>query len=123
MKRLLLIITVALLSCAACSNDKSPEAVAKKAMTALMEGDYKAYAATFDLTEKEQQQLASLLEDKVSASLEEKGGFKSYEIVETTIEEDEATVEIKAVFGNGEEELSDFHFRQVDGEWKQVLDK
>ena len=53
-----------------------PEDVVKKALTALQKGNYDAFASTYNLSAEEQKQLSALAKEKISQSLESKGGIK-----------------------------------------------
>ena len=125
MKKILPIIAIvaALFTMSACSTASGPEAVAQKAVSALKKGDYKAYAATFNLSESDQQSLASMAEQKLSSLLEENGGIKSYKITDSEVNGDEATVTVHLTYQNGDEDDMEMSFVKVDGKWKQKLNK
>ena len=125
MKKLLIITAIfaGVFAFASCSSN-TPQGVAKKAISALEKGDYKAYAATFDLTESDQQWLAGLAEEKVDKQLKEKGGIKSYKVTDYKMNgEDKAVVTVHIVFNNGEEEDEHMSYVKKDGQWKQKMNK
>ena len=118
------LIVAALAIFAACSSSSNgPEAVVKKSITAIQKGDYKAFAATYNLSESDQEMLAGLAEEKISQSINEKGGIKSFDITESNIEGDEATVKVHYLYKDGSEEDETMNLELVDGEWKQVFSK
>ena len=125
MKRLYLILTVvaALFCCAACSSSNGPEAVAKKAIEALQNKDFDAYAATFDLSSSEQKLLAGIAEEKMDEAFADKGGIKSFKIADTEVDEDEASVTVHLVYKDGSEDDQKMSFVKVGDEWKQKMDK
>lgn len=126
MKKLFTIIAIAaaVLALGACSSAVSgPEAVAKKAMNAIQKGDFETYAKTFNLSESDQKSLAGLAEEKISESVNAKGGIKNFDIVDSTINEDKATVNVTINYKDGTSEDQKLSFVKVEDEWKQVLDK
>lgn len=123
-KIVVMMLAAAALLFAACdSAPKGPEAVAKKAISAIQKGDYEAYAATYDLSKDDQKMLAAMMEEKIGKKFEGNGGIDKYEIVESNIDEDKATVKIHFVFKDGSEEDESMSFKLVDGDWKQDLKK
>ena len=125
MKKFVLILSVAVCSALmiACSSASGPEAAASKAMTALQKGDYDAYAATYDLSPSDQKMLAGMIEEKLDKQMAEKGGIKSFKIVDSTENDGTAKVNVHVVYKDGSEEDQALNFKEVDGEWKQVMDK
>ena len=85
MKKLAIFLAVVagFVACAACSNTNTPEAVAKKAITALQKGDYDTYASTFDLSSNDQKWLAGMAEEKAKEGMDAKGGIKSFKITDS----------------------------------------
>ena len=53
-----------------------PEDVVKKALTALQKCNYNAFASTYNFSAEKQKQLSALVKEKISQSLENKGGIK-----------------------------------------------
>lgn len=129
MKKLLMILAVAAVigCCASCSHPVSgPAKVADKAMAAIQNSDWKAYAETFDIPEEQQSMIAGLAEEKIEENNKARGGIKSYTITDTEIEEDgnSAIVSVNIVYGDGTEEDENLSFKKnEDGEWKQHIDK
>ncbi|MBR4842173.1 MAG: DUF4878 domain-containing protein [Bacteroidaceae bacterium] len=126
MKKILVFsVVVAAMACfVACSSSGSgPEAVVEKAISAIQKGNYDAFAATYDLSESDQKMLSGLAEEKISKSLEEKGGIKSFKITDTKIDGEEATVKVHFVYKNGSEDDETMKLKKVDGAWKQVMSK
>ena len=125
MKKLisLAVVALALVCMSACSSSSGPEDVVKKAITALQKGNYDAFASTYNLSSEEQKQLSALAKEKISKSLENNGGIKSFKVTDTQINGDEATVKIHMVYKDGTEEDESMKLKKVDGEWKQVMVK
>ena len=125
MKKLigLAVVAFALVCISACSSSNSPEDVVKKALTALQKGNYDAFASTYNLSAEEQEQLSALAKEKISQSLESKGGIKSFKVTDTQINGDEATVKVHTIYKDGSEEDETMKLKKVDGEWKQVMVK
>lgn len=132
MKRIFgIIMAVALVLCiAGCKQVKKAklsgaQVVADKAMTALVKGDYDAYAATFKLSEDEQKMLAGIVQEKAGVQFDKKGGIDTYEIGEAELNEDgdEAKVPVHIKFKDGSEDDQKLDFKKEDNEWKQVIDK
>lgn len=121
-KIVVMMLAAAALLFAACAA-KGPEAVAKKAISAIQKGDFEAYAATYDLSKEDQKMLAAMMEEKIGKKFEGNGGIDKYEIVESDIDEDKATVKIHFVFKDGSSEDESMSFKLVDGDWKQDLKK
>lgn len=121
----MMLAAAALLFVACDSAPKGPEAVAKKAISAIQKGDYEAYAATYDLSKEDQKMLASMMEEKAGKKFEGNGGIDSYEIVESNIDEEngKAKVTIHFVYKDGSSEDESMSFKLVDGDWKQDLKK
>ena len=118
------LVVAALALYAACSSSSNgPEAVVKKTISAIQKGDYNAFAATYNLSESDQKMLAGMAEEKIAQSLKEKGGIKSYDITETNIDGEKATVKVHYIYKDGSEEDETMYLELVDGEWKQVFAK
>ena len=91
-------------------------------------GDYKGFvqglAVDETKTPEEQEQarqaIESLLTEKSSQSMAEKGGLKDVQILEETIAEDgkTATIKAKMIYGNGEEQENTQKMIKQGDEWK-----
>lgn len=125
MKKMLLLLTLIASASlfVACTASNGPEAVAKQAITAIQKGDYDAYAATFDLSESDQKMLSGMVESKVKEGIDSKGGIKSFNIVDSTVNEDTAQVKVHLVYKDGSEDDQTMDFKKVDDKWKQVMNK
>ena len=126
MKKLLILVLavlplVGITSCK--STPKGPEEIAKKALEAIQSGNIDEYVATFNLPEEDQETLSALLKEKVSKSIEEKGGIASHKITDCEIEDDKATVDVQIKYKNGTEEEQKMFFEKINDEWKQVINK
>ena len=123
------IIAIALIAAAsfftlACkSGSDGPEALAKKAISAIEKGDYAAYAATFNVDENTQKMLAGLMEEKASKEIEKKGGIKGCDILDTQIDGEKATVKVKVLYKDGSDEEQTMKLIKVEDGWKQELNK
>lgn len=113
MKKLLGLATIimAVMVLTGCS-DNSPKGVAAKALDCIIDKDFDGYADLLYLKGDEKEDvdaqkkaISSMLESKYDKSIGKNGGLKSYEILGEEIEEDgkKALVNVKLVYGNGEE--------------------
>jgi hypothetical protein len=131
MKRILTVLALAaaLVCFSACKGGNKvtklsgPEEVAKVALESMKKGDVKAFVDTFNLSDDDKAMLTSLIDEKLKEKIEEKGGIKSYEIGESSIDGDKATVKAKVYYKDGSEEDEDFHLTKVDGKWLQEMSK
>ena len=91
----------------------------------IKDGDWKGYVNTFDMPDEEKAQLQQMFEKKGKETIENMDGIDSYDIIEETISEDgtEAVVKAMITYGNGKEEESTFYYTNVNGEWKQKMNK
>ncbi|MBO7544489.1 MAG: DUF4878 domain-containing protein [Bacteroidales bacterium] len=126
MKRIITIVLIAasalfFFSCKSAGN--GPEALVKQAMAAIEKGDYDAYAATFNVDPDTQKMIAGLMEEKASQEIEKKGGFKGYDIIDTQIEGDKASVKVKVLYKDGSEDDQTMKLIKVEDGWKQELNK
>ncbi len=130
MKKLLGLATIimAAMVLAGCS-DNSPKGVAAKALDCIIDKDFDGYADLLYLKadgkediDTQKKAISSMLEDKYDKSLGTKGGLKSYEILGEEVDEDgkKAVVNVKLVYGNGEEKDGEtIELRKDDsGNWK-----
>ncbi len=130
MKKLLGLATIimAVMLLAGCS-DNSPKGVAAKALDCIIDKDFDGYADLLYLKadgkediDTQKKAISSMLEDKYDKSLGTKGGLKSYEILGEEVDEDgkKAVVNVKLVYGNGEEKDGEtIELRKDDsGNWK-----
>ena len=127
-KGLIALAVTALFGAAACTSapEKGPEKVAKQAVEAIQKGDFDAYAATFDMSESDQKMLAGMIEEKAKEQIDNKGGIKDYEILETTVDEEgaKATVKVKINYKDGSDDTQTMNFvKKEDGQWLQKLVK
>ena len=127
-KGLIALAVAAIFGAASCSSapEKGPEKAAKQAIEAIQKGDFDAYAATFDMSESDQKILAGMVEEKAGGQIDNKGGIKDYEILETTVnkEDSTATVKVKFTYKDGSEDTKTMNFvKKDDGRWLQKLVK
>ena len=93
--------------------------------------DYEGYVDLMDLKKSdgkdvEKEQLAALLREKGTKTMEKKQGIKSYEVLSEEISEDgkSANVKMKIVYGNGDEDTQKMKLvKNDDGDWKLTMGK
>lgn len=131
MKKILFVAVMCLFAVmfSGCGGAKTPKDVAKKSIKCLKNKDYKGYVELVSLKDeakmsseelkKSREQMAVLLESKISSEVDKKGGIDSYEIGEETIDEDEAKVKATIKYGDGSEKESTIKLKKnEDGDWK-----
>lgn len=105
MKHLLYILSLVLmLLCVGCAADRSPRTLAKHFYGSIASADYAEAIACTTLADDVDIELYHAIMDKVSRSIESKGGVEKIEVVEEQITEDgqRAVVEVQITYGNGE---------------------
>lgn len=128
MKKVLAILAVAAaILCVSCKGGEkkaaTPEDTAKTALEALKKSDYKAFVNTYNLSDDDKQMLVSVIEEKMKEQMDEKGGITGYELGETQIDGENATVASKIKYADGSEEDMTFNLVNVDGKWLQEMNK
>lgn len=131
MKKILFVAVMCLFAVmfSGCGGAKTPKDVAEKSIKCLKNKDYKGYVELVSLKDeakmsseelkKSREQMAVLLESKISSEVDKKGGIDSYEIGEDTIDEDEAKVKATIKYGDGSEKESTIKLKKnEDGDWK-----
>ena len=131
MKKILFVAVMCLFAVmfSGCGGAKTPKDVAEKSIKCLKNKDYKGYVEFVSLKDeakmsseelkKSREQMAVLLESKISSEVDKKGGIDSYEIGEETIDEDEAKVKATIKYGDGSEKESTIKLKKnEDGDWK-----
>lgn len=130
MKKIIGFIAMAafMLAMASCSGGNTPTSVAEKAVKCIQDKDYEGYVDLIDTDGKEGQEveeqkkaMADMLRSKAATTIDKKGGIKSYEMLSETIAEDgkTASVEMKVVYGDGEEKQEEMKLRLGDdGQWR-----
>ena len=127
MKKILVMFTMCLMMAVMTScggHENSPKGVAMAGVECLADKDYKGCMNLTDAKEEQKQMMTQLLE-KVGKEGEQKGGMKSYEVVDEQIDEEKgtATVKVKVVYGNGEEKTNEMKCVKKDGKWLLSSDK
>ncbi len=97
----------------------NPEEVVTKALKCMMDKDYEGYVKLVKMSDeamksdskkkKAQDQLLSLIKDKMETEVKEKGGIKDYSVGKAIIDGEKARVPYTITYGNGEtaeEEMS-----------------
>ncbi len=131
MKKILFVAVMCLFAVmfSGCGGAKTPKDVAEKSIKCLKNKDYKGYVELVSLKDeakmsseelkKSREQMAVLLESKISSEVDKKGGIDSYVIGEETIDEDEAKVKATIKYGDGSEKESTIKLKKnEDGDWK-----
>ena len=131
MKKILFVAVMCLFAVmfSGCGGAKTAKDVAEKSIKCLKNKDYKGYVELVSLKDeakmsseelkKSREQMAVLLESKISSEVDKKGGIDSYEIGEETIDEDEAKVKATIKYGDGSEKESTIKLKKnEDGDWK-----
>lgn len=125
MKKILSVLSFALVALAFVSCSKnSPEGVVKEYISCLKNGQYEDVVALChfkkELTDKERQEYADLLRNKMAADLEKKGGISDVVITNVDMAEDgeSATVSYTIKYGNGSAYGNADKVVKVDGKWK-----
>ena len=130
---LMMTIVMGLTLTACSSSTATPKDAAMKAANLLKSGNYEAFVdnLVFDETvaadkvKEQKAMLTAMLKEKIGKSIEKKGEVTDLELVSETISEDgnSAKVLINFVHANGDKEEYDFDLKNIDGEWKPVLEK
>ena len=134
MKKLFISMFVAVVALTlwSCGPANTPSAVAEEACKCMQNEDYEGYADLMDLKKSddgkgvEKEQLAALLREKGTKTMEKKQGIKSYEVLSEEISEDgkSANVKMKIVYGNGDEDTQKMKLvKNDDGDWKLTMGK
>lgn len=125
-------VAVVALTLWSCGPANTPSAVAEEACKCMQNEDYEGYADLMDLKKSEdgkgveKEQLAALLREKGTKTMEKKQGIKSYEVLSEEISEDgkSANVKMKIVYGNGDEDTQKMKLvKNDDGDWKLTMGK
>lgn len=105
-------------------SSSKPSDVVDKMMTSIEKGNFDAAIDCIalegeEISKEDTEKLNGLL-GMVKGVLESKGGIKSHEVIEEEVSEDgeTANVKIKYVYGNGDEDTSDYNLVKEDGKWK-----
>jgi len=125
------LIAIAMLA-VGCS-DNSPEGVVKKQMECLMDKDAEGLAELIDMggeaQEEAKAELVSMIQDKGFKSIDDKGGIKSYEVLDVDVSDNPkpghiAFVTVKTVYTNDSEEEEKVKLvMNQDGKWKVSMSK
>lgn len=122
-----LILALTLVGLAGCGNSNTPSAVAEEAVGYIQDGKYEKYVDLLYVkegsdpkrTEQEKQMIAGLLQDKFEKTKEKNGGIQSYEVLSEEVQDSTAVVQMKVVYGNGDEKEDKISLRKnSDGDWR-----
>ncbi len=131
MKKLSIVLSLVLASVlffsTSCGGPSTPGDISIKFLKSMEAGDVDAVVDIMGGTLKDaSQEEIDKMNALVLAQQEEiqgKGGVQSVEVVEEKISEDgnKATVELKVVYGNGEDDMQKYKYLMTDGEWKYSM--
>ena len=109
------------------SSSSSPADISKNIIKNAEKGNFDAIIDVFatngkELTKEEKTKLTTMLK-MGQEEMKKKDGVKSIEVIEEVINEagDKATVKIKVVYGNGDENTQTNKFVMEDGKWKYTM--
>lgn len=118
-----LMISAFLFSCGGGSDSKPADQV-DKLIKSIEKGDYDTAIDCLamegkTLTDEEKTKLNAML-GMTKGVIDSKKGIASSEVIEENVSEDgnTATVKIKYVYGNGDEDTSEYNLVKEDGAWK-----
>jgi len=121
-------LILASLLLAACSSSK-PESTVEAFYQAAAKRDVDKVMEQFALAEISGDQLlmtkgkVQMMVGQMAAQIEENGGIKRIEVLESSVDKDSdiAQVQIKLIFGNGEEQIESNSLRREGGKWKILM--
>ncbi len=109
------------------SSSSSPADISKDILKNAEKGNFDAIIDVFatngkELTAEEKAKLTAMLQ-MGQEEMKKKDGVKSVEVIEEVINEagDKATVKMKVVYGNGDEDTQTNKFVMEDGKWKYTM--
>ena len=109
------------------TSSSSPADISKDIIKNAEKGNFDAIIDVFatngkELTAEEKAKLTAMLQ-MGQEEMKKKDGIKSVEIIEEVINEagDKATVEMKIIYGNGDESTQTDKFIMEDGKWKYTM--
>ena len=109
------------------SSSSSPADISKNIIKNAEKGNFDAIIDVFatngkELTAEEKAKLTAMLQ-MGQEEMKKKDGIKSVEVIEEVINEagDKATVKMKVVYGNGNEDTQTNKFVMEDGKWKYTM--
>ncbi len=91
----------------------------------LADGDFKAAVqSTYDynkeMTEEEKEEMNAMLDmtaDKLKEAMKEKDGITDYVFSNEVVNGEDATIDVKITYGNGEEEVKTETLKKVEDNW------
>lgn len=122
--RLMALAIVAMAFAACGSKSSTPEGAAEGFLKDYQKGNYEAMVDQMyfskDLSKDDRAQLVQFIQEKTAPEIEKKGGIKSYEITEATVDEsgEKAVVKYTLHFCDGSESKDDMKLVRVDGKWR-----
>lgn len=129
MKKLVIVLAVIAMAFAMSSCAKKGAATPTEATQAyyelLKKGDFKAAVqSTYDynkeMSKDEKESVDAMLDmtaSKIQAAMDEKGGMKEFALSNEAIEGEDATVDVKITYGNGEEEEKTESLKKIGDKW------
>lgn len=102
----------------------SPEAVAQKFQSAIMEGDFeKAAQYASSSTAPLLKSMATMIPADQLKELKDEAKGTKVKVGEVEVEGDTATVTLEMTSADGEVDSMDYHLVKEDGSWKVVFEK
>jgi len=120
----LIFLIFSLISACGGSNS-SPEGAVDIYLSCAADQDVECMMKSFDPKSMEQAGVKDKMQTMLQASLEQSKGkgevLKSWDILESKVDGDQASVKVKMNFENGESKEDKVKVQQVDGKWYIVL--
>lgn len=120
----IIILMMSLFSACGGSNS-TPEGAVEIYLSCAADQDVECMLQSFDPKSMEQAGVKEKMQTMLQASLEQSKGrdevLKSWDILESKVDGDQATVKVKMNFENGESKEDKVKVQQVDGKWYIVL--
>jgi len=114
---------------AACSSSSKPEATIEAFYQAAIKRDVDKAIEQLDTSDVSESELfqvkgkVQMMVGNMAETVERNDGLKQMEVLASEIDDDgeKASVKVKLVFNNGEENTDSFRLRQNNGKWKIIM--
>ena len=108
-----------------CKHETTPSEVVLTSFEQLKKGSFSGYLATYDFNEEQADFWQEVYMEKGEASLEERGGIRSFKTVSEDIDREKgiAVVHTAVTFGDGITEDIESTLRYTQDGWKQTIGK
>ena len=118
------VVLISLFIVACGGSPSTPEDTAKKFLSLVEQGDNSALDLMApELTQMLGKEKLETAIDEQSKEIQEKGGIKSIEFDDKDIKENEATMNVTTLFGNGTSETEKMKMVNKDGKWLITISK